>query len=89
LHVVRGSDCIIVSSLAPFRSRGTGGHGLDRPESRAKSSLDAQELGLYKQMRICTHYLLKKPNNAKRVVKLSVATFHQIATVDATTGLKI
>jgi hypothetical protein len=87
LHVVRGSDCIIVSSLAPFRSRGTGGDGLDRPEPRAKSSLDAQELGLYKQMRICTH-LIKKPNT-KRVVKLSVATFHQIATVDATTGLKI
>jgi hypothetical protein len=78
----------MVSSLAPFRSRGAGGHGLDRPESRAKSSPDAQELGLYKQMRICTHYLLKKPN-AKRVVELSVATFHQIATVDATTGLKI
>jgi len=36
-----------------------------------------------------TEYLLKKPNNAKRVVKLSVATFHQIATVDATAGLKI
>jgi hypothetical protein len=87
LHDVRGSDCFIVSSLAPFRIRGTGGHGLDRPESRPKSSLDAQALELYKQMQICTN-LLKNPN-VKRAVKLFVATFHQIATVDATTGHKI